>query len=102
LFSENTVMSNCLSCGHERHTNELKCSQCGNYYSKIYQLLDEEEAREEENSFRSQCLRIFRSGDVKQALMFELKQFIARVSRQGLFALFVVIAFIFALMVTVL
>jgi len=69
------VMSNCLSCGHERHSNELKCSQ---------------------------CLRIFRPGDVKQALMFELKQFIARVSRQGLFALFIVIAFIFALMVTVL
>ncbi len=95
-------MSNCSSCGHKRSDSEFKCSECGSFYLKIYELIAEEEVLEERSSFRGQCKGIIRSSNVKHELIAELKRVIAESSNKSIFTLFVIIAFVFALVISVL
>lgn len=95
-------MYKCPTCGYSLQNTTMKCPECGNFYSKLAELIAEEEADEELHSFRGQCKRILGSGDVKQALRNEAKQFIAGLSKKALFTLFVIVAFIFALTLSVL
>ena len=95
-------MNKCPSCGHERKESEFRCSECGSFYSKIAELIAEEEDYEEQHSFRGRCKRIFKSGDIKLALKTELDQAMAGLSKKAIFTLFVIIAFVFALTLSVL
>ena len=95
-------MNKCPSCGHERKASEFRCPECGSFYTKIAELIAEEEAYEEQHSFRGHCKRILKSGDIKLALKTELKQAIAGLSKKAIFTLFVIVAFIFALTLSVL
>lgn len=95
-------MKKCPSCGHERHDAEMKCPECGGFYSKIAELIAAEEADEELHSFRGQCRRIFNADDVKHELRVELERMKAGLTKKGMFTLFVIIAFIFALTLSVL
>lgn len=95
-------MNKCPHCGHARSDAELKCPECGNFYSKVIELIAQEEADEELHSFGGQCKRILKSGNIKQELANEYQQFKAGLTFKAKFTMFVIIAFIFALTLSVL
>jgi uncharacterized membrane protein YvbJ len=95
-------MKKCPVCGHENPLSETKCPKCGSYYSKIIELIDQEAAAEEEQSFRGRCRRIFQADDTKLALKAELKRGWAGLGGRAKFTLFVIFVFVFALVVSVL
>ena len=95
-------MNKCPSCGHERNDRDMNCPQCGSFYSKIDEILAEQEAHEEMHSFRGRCKRIINADDVKHELLAELKLVKAELAPKSLFAIYVIIAFVFALVVSVL
>lgn len=96
-------MSNCPHCGHERlDQTEQKCPKCGHFYSKILELIAEEEAYEFEHSWQGRWQRFRNADSTKQAIINEFKLITADWSLTAWFSLFVVFAFIFALIVTVL
>jgi len=80
----------------------MKCPECGNFYSKIAEIIAEQEAQEEMQTFRGRCKRILNSGDIKHELLAELKLIRAGLTKRGMFALFVIFVFVFALVVSVL
>lgn len=95
-------MNKCSVCGHERNDRDVKCPKCGSFYSKIAEIIAEQEAQEEMQTFRGRCKRILGSEDVKRALLTELKLIWAGLTKKGVFALFVIFVFVFALVVSVL
>ena len=95
-------MNKCSSCGHERNNRDMNCPQCGSFYSKVDEILAEEEANEEMHSFRGRCKRIISADDVKRELMVELMRVKAGLTKKSLFTIFLIIAFVFALVVSVL
>lgn len=95
-------MNNCPSCGHERSNTEARCPECGAFYPTIAELIAAEEAYEFAHSFRGRWQKIWDAPDRKHALLAEIKQFLAGLSKEGWFALFVIFVFVFALIVTVL
>jgi len=48
-------MNKCSVCGHERNDRDMKCPECGSFYSKIAEIIAEQEAREEMQTFRGRC-----------------------------------------------
>jgi len=95
-------MNKCSVCGHERNDRDMKCPKCGSYYSKIAEIIAEQEAQEEMQTLRGRCKRIFGSDDIKQELLAELRLIRSRLTNRGMFALFVIFVFVFALVVSVL
>ncbi|MDD5410242.1 MAG: hypothetical protein PHF31_02335 [Methylobacter sp.] len=95
-------MNKCPSCGHERNDRDMKCPQCGSFYSKIDEILAEQEAYEEMHSFRGRFKRIIKSDNVKREVLAELKLIKAGLSKKSLFTIYVIIAFVFALVISVL
>lgn len=95
-------MNKCSVCGHQRNDRDMKCPKCGNFYSKIAEIIAEQEEQEEMATLRGRCKRILASDDVKQAVLAELKQIWAGLTKKGVFALFVIFVFVFALIVSVL
>ncbi|MFU8790435.1 MAG: hypothetical protein ACNA7G_15510 [Methylobacter sp.] len=95
-------MHKCSFCGHEDYGSEIKCPKCGNFYSKITRLIAEQEAQEELQTLRGRCKKIFNADNVKTALLAELKHISAELTPKGMFALFVIFAFVFALVISVL
>jgi uncharacterized membrane protein YvbJ len=96
-------MKKCPHCGHEHdNTAALQCPKCGGFYSKIIELIEEEAADEERNSFRGRCLRIWHSGRIWQETKAEVRAFIKGLPLTAKFTLFVIATFVFALIVIVL
>lgn len=92
----------CPACGHERNGSDMKCPECGSFYSRITQIIAEQEELEEMQTFRGRCKRILESGDIKQGVLAELRAMREGLTRKGMFALFVIFVFVFALIVSVL
>ncbi len=95
-------MNKCSVCGHERNDRDMKCPECGSFYSRIAEIIAEQEAREEMQTFRGRCKKILNSDDIKQEVLSELKLMWAGLTKKGVFALFVIFVFVFALVVSVL
>ncbi|MDO9140273.1 MAG: hypothetical protein Q7U38_08130 [Methylobacter sp.] len=95
-------MHKCSLCGHEDNGNGIKCPKCGHFYSKISQIIAEQEAQEELQTFRGRCKKILNADNPKLELLAELKRMRAELTKTGLFALFVIFVFVFALVVSVL
>jgi uncharacterized membrane protein YvbJ len=95
-------MKSCPVCGRERVVGDMKCPECGSFYSKIDQIISEHEAQEEMQTFRGRCKRIFESDNVKLELLKELKLLRAESTRGAMFVFFVIFVFVFALIVSVL
>ena len=95
-------MNKCQSCGCPREEVDRECPECGNFHLTIAALIAEEEANEEQSSFSGQCKRILTSGNVKQALLVEIELFRAGLTKKGLFTIFLIMAFVFALLMSVL
>jgi uncharacterized membrane protein YvbJ len=95
-------MNNCQFCGCQRKPADKKCPECGSFYPTISQLLAEEEAYEEKSTFLWHCKQVIKSGNSKQALIQHLQQFKSELTLKGIIAIFVIIAFVFALLLSVL
>ncbi|MEQ1620876.1 MAG: hypothetical protein ABL919_05675 [Methylococcales bacterium] len=94
-------MKDCKYCGHAHTPGSNVCPACGKFYTKIAELIAEEEAEEERRSFQGRVKRIFQSDDIKVAVKLEFKQVISGLSGKAKFTLFVIFVFVFALIVTV-
>lgn len=94
---------NCPHCGHERlNQTETQCSHCGRFYSKVFELIAEEEAYEFEHSWQGRWQRYSQANNKKQALISEFKTITANWSLMTWFSVFVTFTFVFALIVIVL
>lgn len=95
-------MKKCPTCGNESQNVAMRCPECGSFYSKIIELIDREAEDEEKNTLKGRCKRILGSDNIRQALLLELAQIKAGLSKQAKFTLFVIFVFVFALLITVL
>ncbi len=95
-------MNKCTACGYKRESFDIRCPECGSFYPTIAELIAEEEANEERHSFRGYCKRILAADDKKQELLNDFNQIKAGLSKKALFTIFVMIAFVFALTLSVL
>lgn len=95
-------MKKCPFCGHSSMDAGAKCTECGRYYSKVLQLIEEEQAYEYEHSLRGRYQRIINATSIKQELKSEIREIIKGLDNKARFTLFVIFAFVFALIVTVL
>lgn len=86
----------------KRRGDEKKCPECDVFYSKIDEFLAEEEARDEQNLFKTRLQRIRSADDWKQALKAELKLIYQELPKGSMFVLYVVLAFIFLMTMAVL
>jgi predicted ATP-dependent serine protease len=94
-------MKTCPSCDYERVEHQVRCPECGAYYSKVFQLIAEEEAYEAEHSFKGRWQKMWNAPNRKQAMLAELKLFWQGLTPRGKFALFIIYAFVFMLVITV-
>jgi len=95
-------MNECPSCGRQRQNSELKCPECGSYYSKLATIIAEQEAIEESRTFRGRCKRILSSENIKNELLTELNIIKSGLSKKSVFTLYLILAFVFALVLSVL
>ncbi len=90
-------MKKCPYCGFENQEPTPRCPECGGYYSKIIELIDQAAAEEEKNSGAARYRRIIQSGNIKQAIISEIRQIVDGLSGQAKLTLWVVFVFVFAL-----
>lgn len=95
-------MKVCPTCGFEAENSAMRCPECGAFYSKIIELIEKEAADEESQSFKGLCRRIFNAEQKKAAIFKEFDEFKAGLTGKAKFTLWVIVAFVFALIVTVL
>jgi len=95
-------MKKCPSCGHETNQQAMRCPECHSFYSKIIELIEQEVAEEERQSFKSRFRHLVNSENKLQSIKLEFKQFTAGLTLQAKISLWLIIAFVFALMVIVL
>ena len=94
-------MKKCPSCGYESNNNDMRCPECGSFYSKVIEMIDEVAADEEQKTLRGRYRRLLDSDNIKQAVLIEWQQIKTELSIKAWFALFVIFAFVFALIITV-
>ena len=95
-------MKQCPVCGHQNSHNEMRCPECGRFYSKIIELIDELATEEENASVAGRWKRFLATSDKKQALYHEWLEFKSGLSFQAKLSLWMIFVFVFALIVTVL
>ena len=95
-------MNTCPSCGHQRLEHSLTCPECGRFYSKIIELIEQQALEEMQNTWQARWQRIYRADNKRHALRQEWQQLTAQLSSQAWLALTVIGLFVFALIVTVL
>jgi predicted ATP-dependent serine protease len=95
-------MKKCLSCGYENNKTDMRCPECGAFYSKVIEIITQEEADEALQTFRGQCQRILKSGQIKHELRTEWQRFKAGLTPKAKLSLWVIFVFVFALIVSIL
>ena len=95
-------MNKCPTCGHPRQGEEKKCPQCDVFYSSIDEFLAEEEEREQRDWLKTRCKRVWAAADKRQALKDEWQAYCATLPRGSGFVVYVIAAFVFALLIMVL
>lgn len=95
-------MNNCPSCGHQRQDASLTCPECGRFYSKIIELIEQEAAEEARWTWHSRWQRVIQASNRWNALRAEWQQITADWSKIVWFTLAIIALFLFALIVTVL
>lgn len=76
----------------------MRCPECGGFYSKAVELIDQAAAEEAAQTFAGRCRRIVASGHIRQALLAEWQA----LPGQAKFSLWVIFVFVFALVASVL
>lgn len=92
----------CPSCGFDNPNPEMRCPECGSFYSKAIELIEQEAAAEAAQTFRGQCQRILASGNIKQALLAEWQGQMDAMTPKAWFTLAVIFAFVFMMTLAVL
>ena len=95
-------MKKCEVCGAERILTAVRCADCGTFYPTLKELFDAEVLYEEQQSVKGWIKRMLIAESTKQAVYDEFKAFKAGLSKTALFSLYVIAAFVFALLITVL
>ncbi len=95
-------MKKCEVCGAERLLNAVRCADCGTFYPTLKELFDAEVRYEEQQSVKGWIKRMLSAESTKQAVYDEFKAFKAGLSKTALLTLYVIAAFVFALLITVL
>ncbi len=94
-------MNKCQVCGAANDPKEIRCADCGVFYPTLAELLAAEERYEEQQTLKGFLKRIVGAESIKQGVCDEFKMFKAGLSNTALFTLYVIVAFIFALLITV-
>ncbi len=94
-------MKKCQTCGAVRVHKDVRCAECGAFYPTLADLLAAEELYEEQQTFRGFIKRVLGAETIKQGLGAEFKAFKAGLSNTALLSLYVIAAFVFALLITV-
>ena len=94
-------MKKCPSCHYQVDTVDLRCSECGAYYSKIIELIEQEVADEEKYTLRARYRRILAAKTIKQGLLSEFSLLNSELSQQAKWVLLVIFIFIFAMVFAV-
>lgn len=95
-------MKQCPVCGYQNNHDDMRCPECGRFYSKVVELIDELANEEENASFAGRWRQFLANNDKKRALHQEWLRFKSGLTLQGKLSLWVIFVFVFALMVTVL
>jgi uncharacterized membrane protein YvbJ len=95
-------MKVCQFCGFERKDSDKKCPSCGGLNSTIAELIAEEEANIEKYSFKGRCKRILNAENSKDAFIHEVELIKFGLTNKGVFTIFLIVAFVFALVISVL
>jgi uncharacterized membrane protein YvbJ len=96
------TMNQCPQCGQQRQADEYRCLACGCFYSQLDEILATEEAEQHRLSFKGRVKAIMQADNFWQALKEELHAIKENTPRQTIFTLWVIFAFVFALIVSVL
>ncbi|MFZ2452145.1 MAG: hypothetical protein WAW36_16665 [Methylovulum miyakonense] len=94
-------MQKCPSCGYEADKQAMRCPECGSFYSKIIELIEQEAEDEARYRLKSRLRRVFQADNKKQAVKLEFEQLSAGLTLKAKLALWVIFVFVFALIVTV-
>ena len=94
-------MKECPSCGYRSLQEQMRCPECGAFYSKILELIEQEAEEEESDSLKGLCKRVLQADGKKEAIKIEWLKFKAGLTLKAKVALWVVFVFVFALMVSV-
>ena len=95
-------MNQCPECGQKRQADEYRCLNCGCFYSQLDEILAAEEAEQYRTSIKGRLNAIRTADHPKQALFDELSSIKKNTSCKTFFTLWVIFAFIFTLIVSVL
>lgn len=95
-------MNTCPSCGKQRLSTSLTCPECGRFYSKIIELIEQEAELEVQRSWYGRWQRLKQAATWREGIAQELRQITADWSLRTWFTLGVIALFIFALIITVL
>ncbi|WP_347987567.1 hypothetical protein [Methylomonas sp. AM2-LC] len=95
-------MRNCPQCGKARKGEEFKCPTCDVFYSKLDELLYEEQQKNEQNTLKGRLKIIFAADNRKQAAVAELTHIWKTTPLKTKITLWTIFAFVFALVVSVL
>lgn len=90
-------MKKCPDCGHSSQTTDFRCPECGSYYSKIIELIDQTAEEEARYTWQARWQRVMDAEQKRPALQRELAQFRSELSPQASMVLIVVFMFVFAL-----
>jgi len=94
-------MKNCPQCGQPRSGEEFKCPKCAVFYSKLDELLFEEQQIREKDSLKGRVKAIIAADDRKDALATELKAIWKQTPLKTKITLLTIFAFVFVLVVGV-
>ncbi len=95
-------MKKCPSCGYDNPNNDIRCPECGSFYSKIIEAIEEIVSDEEKHSLRGRYQRIINADNKKAAFNKEWQSVKAGIDKQGWLVIFVIFVFVFWLIAIVL
>ena len=95
-------MNQCPHCGQPRKGDARKCPVCDVFYSAIDEFLAAEEEQEQRDWIKTRLKRVWASADRKQAMLQEYSAIKQSMPKGSGFVLYVVLAFVFAMIVVVL
>ena len=90
-------MKNCPECHQPRLGEEFKCPKCDVFYSKLDELLFEEQQKKEQNSLKGRLKVVLAAADHKQAMREEFKRAWKNTPLKTKITLWSIFAFIFVL-----